>query len=511
MKRLVFFILVLSCMAAKAQNVKLYDRLTNTYLCTLPEADFDALESKESGDTRYTFLPIVHLQGDFGYDYTEGTVSVYMPDDSESEPSMKAKVKWRGGSTNTPDKHKRNYSVKFIDDEGKKQDRKLFGLRNDNHWILDASQADLSRIRNRVATDLWNDFANKPYYIDKESKAKTGTRGQFVEVFLNDEYRGIYCMTENVDRSQMKLKKYTDNADGTQTIHGQLWKGKSFVYTGFWNYGDYDNTSEAWGGFETEYPDIDDVNPTDYSLIYDAVKFVAESSAEDFTAHAAEYFDVPVLIDYIIFCNILVALDNWGGKNMFWACYDRAKDKKLTLAVWDLDATTGSAPTPGIMDRMELSDPYTDFSHNLNVVYRLDTLNVDNFRETMLERYKEVRQTFFTQEAFTKRYTNYMDMLAKAGAYTREAARWSGDTDIAGAVIDYESERAYIIDWINKRLPACDYEMEKYLTATGINAVSKNTRTNNITYNLFGQRISPSSHSCNNQIVIVNGKKYLMR
>lgn len=503
--------LALYCIAVKAQNVKLYDKLTNTYLCTIPEAEFDALESKESGDTRYTFLPIVHLQGDFGYDYTEGTVSVYMPDDSESQPSMKAKLKWRGGTTNTPDKHKRNYSIKFLGDDGKKQDRKFFGLRNDNHWILDAGQADLSRIRNRVATDIWNDFATKPYYIDKESKAKTGTRGQFVEVFLNDEYRGIYCMTENVDRSQMKLKKYTDNADGTQTIHGQLWKCKSYEYTGFWEYGDYDNTSEMWGGFETKYPDIEDVNPTDYSLIHDAVQFVKESSAEDFTAHAAEYFDIPVLIDYIIFGNLLVALDNLGGKNMFWACYDREKDKKLTLAVWDLDATTGSAPSPSAVDRLEFSDPYIDFTHNFNLVYRLDTLNVGNFREAMLTRYKEVRQTYFTQEAFTKRYTDYMDMLAKAGAYNREAARWSGDTDIAGAAIDYDSERAYIIDWISKRLPSCDYEMEKYLTATAINGVMMNTVVDNCAYNLLGQRISPSSSYCKNQIVIRNGRKYFVR
>lgn len=511
------YIFLLFCTTAAAQRVKLYDHLTDTYLCTVTESEFDASgvgensgNMTEDGKTvRYTFLPIVHLQGDFGYDYAEGTVSVYMPDDSESQPAMKAKVKWRGGTTNTANKHKRNYSIKFINDDGTKKDRKLFGLRKDNHWILDAGQADLSRIRNRVATDLWNDFATKPYYIDKEPKAMTGTRGQFVEVFLNDEYRGIYCMTECIDRSQMKLKKYTDNADGTQTIHGQLWKGKSHKFTGFWEYDDYDDTSETWGGFETEYPDIDDINPTDYSLLYDAIKLTAESSEEEFTGHVAEYFDIPVIIDYIVFCNILVAVDNWGGKNMFWGCYDREMDKRLTIAVWDLDATTGSAPTPDRMDRYEISNPYTDFSHNLNIVNRLDTLNYESFRENMLHRYNEVRKTFFTEEALTKRYTDYMDMLAKAGAYTRDSLRWSGDSDIAGAIIDYESERAYIIDWISKRLPACDYEMEKYLTASGINEVTVGNSADNNTYNILGQRIAPASLKGRRQIIIRNGRKFL--
>lgn len=489
-----------------------FDQLTNTYLYSVPEERFDDGSVQDftasHPDINFTFLPILKLEGDFGYEYTEGKVTLIMPDGTINN-EMRARVKWRGGTTNTPNKHKRNYSIKFIGDDGKKQDRKFFGLRSDNHWILDAGQADLSRIRNRVATDIWNDFATKPYYIGQEPKAKTGTRGQFVEVFLGDEYRGIYCMTENIDRSQMKLKKYTDNGDGTQTIHGQLWKCGNFTFTGFWSYGDYDNTSETWGGFETKYPDIDDINPTDYSLIYDAVRFASESSAEDFTAHVAEYFDIPVLSDYIIFCNLLVAIDNWGGKNMFWACYDRDIDKKLTLAVWDMDATTGSAPSPGVMDRLELSDPCVDFSHNINIVNRLDTLNVDNFREKMLERYKEVRQTYFTEEAFTKRYSDYMDMLAKAGAYDREAARWSGDTDIAGATIDYESERAYIIDWISKRLPSCDYEMEKHFTATGINSVTSSNSKDDITYNLLGQRISTSAAYGKKQIVIKNGRKYL--
>lgn len=508
---------LLLCIAANAQvsidgRERYYDRATDSYLVSVPETWFDdgtvAELTATAERTQFTFLPMVRLQGNFGYEYSPATISVVMPDGTSSQLDMNAKVKWRGGTTNAENKHKRNYSVKFLDANGAKQDRKFFGLRKDNHWILDAGQADFSRIRNRVATDLWNDFATKPYYYYREPKALTGTRGQFVEVFLNDEYVGIYCMTENMDRSQLKLKKYTDNADGSQTIHGQLWKCKDFKYANTWSYGPYDNTSETWGGFETKYPELEDVNPTDYSLLHDAVKFVCDASDEDFTAHAAEYFDIPVLTDYIILCNVLVALDNWAGKNMFWACYDREDDKRLTLAVWDLDATTGSAPMPNYMDRLEVSDPYTDFSHNLNVVYRLDKLEVDNFKANMLARYKELRQTYFAQESFTKRYTDCMDMLAKAGAYARESERWSGDTDIAGASIDYESERAYIIDWIDKRLPACDYEMEKHLHADGIDEVKTGNHADNTIYNLLGQRIVSSALNGSRQIIIRNGRKY---
>ena len=138
-------------------------------------------------------LPIIKLTGEFGYDYQEGIVSIIYPDGS-SDNNLSARIKWRGGTTNAEGKHKRNYKIKFSEDHS------FFEMRNDNNWILDAGQADVFRLRNRIATELWNDFATKPYYIDQEPKALSGVRGQVVEVYLNEEYRGIYCLTECMDR-----------------------------------------------------------------------------------------------------------------------------------------------------------------------------------------------------------------------------------------------------------------------------------------------------------------------
>ena len=138
-------------------------------------------------------LPIVKLTGSFDNDYQEGSVSLNMPDGTYIE-NIKATIKWRGGTTNTENTHKRNYTIKFSEDQ------QLFGLRKDNKWILDAGNADVFRLRNRIATELWNDIAHKPYYAAQEPKALSGVRGQVVEVYLNDEYMGIYSLTECMDR-----------------------------------------------------------------------------------------------------------------------------------------------------------------------------------------------------------------------------------------------------------------------------------------------------------------------
>ena len=54
----------------------------------------------------FTNLPIVRLQGQFNNDYSEGNVMLLSPDTTVPFEQMKAKIKWRGGSTNGANKHK---------------------------------------------------------------------------------------------------------------------------------------------------------------------------------------------------------------------------------------------------------------------------------------------------------------------------------------------------------------------------------------------------------------------
>ena len=138
---------------------------------------------------------------------------------------MTALVKWRGGYTNTEGRHKRNYSIKFVDENGEKQNRQLLGMRRDNHWKLDAGQVDLSRVRNRVATDLWLDMARPPYYYDQAPDVLTAARGKMVEVFTNGSYMGIYSLMESIDRKQLQVKKYDEQSN---TFHGMIWNAASW-------------------------------------------------------------------------------------------------------------------------------------------------------------------------------------------------------------------------------------------------------------------------------------------
>lgn len=449
----------------------------------------------------FTFLPLLVMEGTFGYDYAQGNISLLSPEAAEPTNSF-AKVKWRGGSTNTADKHKRNYKIKTLNEKGKKQEISLLGMREDNNWILDAGQIDLFRLRNRIATEIWNDFATKPYYASKEPKAKSGVTGKVVEVILNNEYRGIYSLTEAMDRKELKLKKYDDK---NQEFHGQLWKVSSWDKATFWDIDkDYDNTQETWHAFETKYPDIDDVNPTDYSPLYEAIDFVVNSNDETFKKEVGDYFDIPVLIDYQLFQETLKPVDN-NGKNMYWGIYDVAKSKKLTLAIWDLDASVGQdwhCSTPLHPDYVL---PNTDLGvkDGFNLYHRLSSLNVDNYNEKVASRYQELRKTYFSEENLISRYQGYYDMLVKSGAASREECKWSKDSDIGGYPLNFKSEIEYIKNWIINRLNYLD--TNQFPISTNISEIhQKENSVQKPIYNMLGQKVSNSYKG----LKIINGKKY---
>ena len=404
----------------------------------------------------FTSLPIMTLEGDIGYDFTNALVTLITPD-GKIDQGMTALVKWRGGYTNMEGRHKRNYSIKFIDANGEKQNRKLLGMRRDNHWKLDAGQVDLSRVRNRIATDLWLDMSRPPYYIDQAPDALTAARGEMVEVVVNGNYMGIYSLMESIDRKQLQVRKYDED---THTFHGMIWNTTSWSRVGEFKVApEYDNDSPNYDVFEIEYPEFEDVHPTLHDDLYNAIKFVVESDVEDFNAQGHYYFDMPVFIDYGIFIQFLISIDN-GVNNIYWAIFDRDEDKRLTLAAWDLDWSLGTnRDSPNF--RGGKAEPDYDYRFSSRHFRYLNDPQCI-YHNDMIERYWQLRKTWLNEKNLSDRINALVNRLVESGSVYREQLRWSGDSDIKGLPLDIVGEKEYIIDWIKKRLAHLDRTMMRH-------------------------------------------------
>lgn len=413
----------------------------------------------------FTGLPIVQIYYDAvnSSQYLRGYIKVHEPDKKTVPEFLHSEYKYRGATAlNQP---KKSFNIKLKDPSDQKLFRSFFGLREDNNWILDAMAIDPGRMRNRVSTDLWNDFSRLPYHSATESNIINGTRGQFVELFINDQYNGLYCMTEKVDRKQLKLKKYDDS---TQTVRGVLYKSSSWTYSNFLghysdnlNYPgtlppDFNNNSETWDGYEVKHPDFDE-QPIDWKPLYDLVSFSATGAVDSakFVNGYKSYFDMPVWLDYYLFLDLLLATDN-HGKNVFIYTYDKNRSNVMSIAPWDLDGTFGRRWD----GKNDITTPNQDFvsfitryEHGEYTIFRnLKKFNPDNYNLNLRYRYAELRKTYFSKESLMARFLKYKEMFDKSGAGARETAKWSG----SNVVIDLNAEMTYLSSWLDERLNYLD-------------------------------------------------------
>ena len=406
---------------------------------------------------QFTYWPVIQIYGTFiKRPYSNGTVIITYPDSSLQEP-ISSRVRWAGSSTAETNRKKHNFHLKFYNEDGSKKDMSFFGLRSDFHWRLDAGQVDFARVRNRVAKDIWAAFATAPYYASYEPKTpRSYVRGDFVEVFLNDEYMGIYSLNEHMDRQQLKLKPYDYE---NKVFHGGLWKPMKWTYTTiFYSLPQITPNQKTWDQFYVKYPNIDDVNPTNFQTLYNAIDFTRNSSNATFLDSAKYYFDIPVFRDYYLFTILMQAPDNIG-KNVYYACHDVMTDKRLTIAVWDLDCTQGQYwSNTGTYYHHADVGPEVDFRTKLSdhqVFKRLWNLD-PSFHGLATERYWELHSTIFNPDSIVSRYADYFDEMSRCGADKREITRWSRSTDLGNRVLNFNTELLYLRDWWTRHIAFLD-------------------------------------------------------
>ena len=446
-----------------------------------------------SAKIRFTFLPIVELNCSSvnSKAYTTGSLRVTDPASLGYDSLMIAAFKYRGASSsNYP---KRSYAIKLRDENGNSVDRKLLGYRSDNNWILDAMYIDMACMRNRVATDLWNAFECKPYYADREKKVRTGTRGKFVEVILNGQWWGLYCMTEKMDRKQLKLKKFVPaslSTTGENEVHGVLYKSNQWTYEVFMGHesnddndykqviyphkkvSDYKNIlgQETWCEYEFKYPDYED-EAVEWRPLHDAANMVATSFILNIDSVKSR-FDYPMLRDYYLFIDLLLATDN-HGKNLFWYAYDTQgpEGDKLSLAPWDLDGTFGQDWDGVITNTKDVTldfDTYIkNYEHGQFAIFDL-IKSRSEWQQDLKDRYAELRiKGVISGDSIANRFANYASLFEASLADQREQNMWSKTYHSRHK--DIQGGATYAESWIRRRVNWLDQKYGFDAAVTAIN------------------------------------------
>lgn len=445
-------------------------------------------------------LPLVNVEVDVSRlskeNYIPGHITIVdaeMRTEGRLMASFDCKLRYRGASSLKYEK--KSFAIKLLDSDGENLDANVFGIRKENDWILDAMAIDRIRMRNRVCFDIWNEISKTPYKTDFDNR--NGTLGQFVEVYLNGEYHGLYCMTDKIDRKLLGLKKAKEQSDGSVYVRGVLYKGEAWTdATGMSGYDTSESfDEESWNGWELQYPD-------DYPC-YDAWKplmnliDLCNTRNAFFKLHYRQHFYYDNLVDYALFIMGLNIIDN-NVKNTHFSCPDINVNETFLITPWDLDCSLGGLYEGSHFDEYV---KITNLTGNY-LFYQMYMYNVDNFRESMKERWQELSLGIMSPNNFNARLDAYAKRFKESGAWQREYDKWNNNP----VPLDLDDELEYVKNWYVNNIAALNKVLG--VIADDIPYVFQDTDSYNMRmYNIDGKRIM--SNPTGRRIYIENGRKII--
>ncbi|MBO7098326.1 MAG: CotH kinase family protein [Bacteroidaceae bacterium] len=461
-------------------------------------------------------LPVmkVYFEGDITADmpYVNGTMTLTDTDDSVVE--LPAKFRTRG-ATARQYMCKPSLNIKLrTPDYTEEADSALLGMRSCSSWILDAMAIDRICMRNRVAFDIWNEFSRLPY--DTQFGGRNGTEGKFVELYINDQYFGIYCLSDRINRKLLDLKKVQEKEDGSVVIRGALYKsGTQDILNQ--NEPSYSEDSSAcvvaWhDAWELTYPD-EYGGLQAWKPLQDAIQNGHDKN------YVKKYFFLENLADYHLFIMALCIVDNWGNKNRFLSVRNTTKNiddsdpteanrRRFVITPWDLDTSFG-----GSFDGTLYDGNYTVWPVNVlskNAPFPISPIISDaEYNKILKQRWIEGRQGPFSIPSVFSKLEKYRNLFILSGAWQRMTNHFDKKRSRPMYVQDLAREISFIEQWYVDRF----LEMDDYFgiprtqeLEDGIDKTYKPYQSPE-SYDLSGRKVNALTKK---GIYITNGKKVVL-
>lgn len=378
----------------------------------------------------FTQLPIISIESSNEILDEPKTLANFIYSDESQILISKIGIELRGGSSQKFPK--KTYDIEFWkDNEGSDNYNVQFGdLRSDDDWILDALYNEPLRLRSYIAHKLWLKMHTPSYLID-EPKAKAGADVNYVEMFLNGKYKGVYNLSEQVDKKQLKIKSFKN------VIRGELYKGVSWGAPAFRRLPDYNNDSREWSGYEMKFPKEKDI--TDWSNLYQFTDFVINSSNLEFVDTIWDRFDIENYSNYFLFVNLIKARDNLG-QNIYVAKYKA--DEPYFYVPWDLDGSFGTIWN-GANNNNSKSILRNGFME------RVIDLNPNDFSSAISKKWFAYRDNIFNYDELSDTITTTYNFLLENKIYERESIVYNNYTYNKG-------DLSYMLNWLDRRLSYLD-------------------------------------------------------
>jgi len=339
---------------------------------------------------------------------------------------------------------KKPYGFETQDAEGENNNVSLLGMPAENDWVLHNPYSDKSLIRNVIAFDI------------ARLMGRYAPRTAFCEVFVNDEYKGVYVLMEKIKRDDNRVNITELDAtmnEGDALTGGYMVKIDKFTGSG----GDgWQSPIEVpnWDSpfFQFSYPKFDEITAAQSTYIESIVTaFESALNDENYTDEELGYrthIDVSSFIDMMIIQELSRNVDAYRLSTYLYKDRDSNGGKLHAGPMWDFNLAFGNA---NYNDASE----FDGWAFNSGTPFWWQRFQQDPaFNNEARCRWEQLRSSILSDASIAKMIADYSVLLEEA--QKRNFVRWPilneyvWPNNFVGGT--YASELEYLNNWIQSRI-----------------------------------------------------------
>lgn len=385
--------------------------------------------------------------------------------DSFNEYNGYIGIEERGSSSlNFP---KKGYGLETRDSIGENNNVELFGMPKENDWILHGPYSDKSLIRNFLA-----------YYYGRKMY-NYSPRTQFVELLIDNDYKGVYLFVEKIKRDDGRVdisKLDQDDLLGDSLTGGYIIKidKSTGSNNASWTSSYQTNSSNPRNvSFLYHYPKADEIKPSQESYIQAFISNFENSlygaNFLDSNLGYRQYIDINSFVDYYLLNEATRNVDGYRISTFLYKNKDSKNNKLFIGPPWDYNLGWGNA------DYCD-GGSSTGWASDFNFICPGDNFQIPFWWQKMLSdpeflnrlncRWNELRQGPFNTDSIN-------DLIDSVSLFLQEPAtrnfskwnilnNWVWPNNFVGG--SYLTEIGFIKNWINDRFLWIDNNLPGFAT-----------------------------------------------
>ena len=339
---------------------------------------------------------------------------------------------------------KNGYGFEFRDAEGEDMDTSFLNFPAEEDFILHGPYSDKTLLRNSLAMHLANQLGG--YH----------SRTRHVELFINDQYEGVYLLMEKIKRDKNRvdianLKK--GDIEGDELTGGYVFK----IDKGFPDWSsrfDIVNKTGSKIGFQYVTPNRNKIVAEQQAYIKSYVDSaeLALSLGTYGGKGYEEYIDVPSYVDHFIIKELAKDVDAYRISSYYYKEKDSEGGKMHAGPVWDFNIAWGNA---NYCNGSQANGWMYSFNCDLGNPFWWNALmSKDDFRQRLSCRWIELREGPLHQDSITAYIDEQSAYLAPAAA--RNFERWPILDQYVwpnpNVLFSYPAEINYLKQFVRSRL-----------------------------------------------------------